>query len=123
MFGRNVPDQVLFPQPIFGGRIRLDGENIEFSDDWDGDSANNTVVWIPSLRVACGTDVVNNDAHLFTIESDAARRNKWRASLKKLKAMGPKVVIPGHCSPEKLQLEDASGVDFSLKYLDDYEEA
>ena len=31
------------------------------------------------------------------------------------------MVIPGHCSPEKLNLEDASGIDFTLKYLDAYD--
>jgi hypothetical protein len=36
--------------------------------------------------------------------------------------MKPRVVIPGHCSPEKLNLEDSSGIDFTLKYLDLYDE-
>ena len=36
--------------------------------------------------------------------------------------MDPRVVIPGHCSPEKLHLEDTSGIDFTLRYLDVYEE-
>ena len=122
VFGRNVPREVVFPMPLPSGRLELEGHAIEFSDDWDGDSANNTMIWVPSLRVACGTDVVYNDAHAWTAESDAARRNKWRASLKKLRAMEPRVVIPGHCSPEKLNLEDASGIDFTLRYLDVYEE-
>ena len=69
----------------------------------------------------CGVTVYN-DAHVWTAESDAARRNKWRASLGKLRDMDPRVVIPGHCSPEKLNLEDASGIDYTLRYLDVYEE-
>jgi hypothetical protein len=72
--------------------------------------------------VACGTDIVYNDAHVWTAESDAARRDKWRTCLHKLKAMEPEIVIPGHCSPEKLHLKDASGIDFTLKYLDVYEQ-
>ncbi|MEW6667755.1 MAG: hypothetical protein AB1512_21310 [Thermodesulfobacteriota bacterium] len=36
--------------------------------------------------------------------------------------MNPRVVIPGHCSPEKLLLEDTSGIDFTLRYLDVYDE-
>jgi glyoxylase-like metal-dependent hydrolase (beta-lactamase superfamily II) len=121
-FGRNVPTEVVFPMPLPSGRLEVEGEVIEFSDDWDGDSANNTMIWVPSLRVACGTDVVYNDAHVWTAESDAARRNKWRACLRKLRDMDPRVVIPGHCSPEKLNLQDTSGIDFTLGYLDRYEE-
>jgi len=121
-FGRNTPTEVVFPMPLPSGHLEVEGHVIEFSDDWDGDSANNTMIWVPSLGVACGTDVVYNDAHVWTAESDAARRTKWRASLNKLKAMDPQVVIPGHCSPEKLHCADASGIDFTLRYLDVYEE-
>jgi glyoxylase-like metal-dependent hydrolase (beta-lactamase superfamily II) len=121
MYGDEVPDTVVFPFPLAGKKLQVEGADIEFSDDWDGDSANNTMIWVPSLRVACGTDVVYNDAHVWTAESDPARRNKWRACLKRLKEMKPRVVIPGHCSPGKLNLEDASGIDFTLKYLDVYD--
>jgi glyoxylase-like metal-dependent hydrolase (beta-lactamase superfamily II) len=123
VFGKNVPDQIMVPDPLNDDHIMLEGERIEFSDDWDGDSANNTMIWVPSLRVACGTDVVFNECHLFTLESDAARRVKMRNSLKKLKAMNPRVVIPGHCNPAKLHADDASGIDFCLQYLDVFEEA
>jgi glyoxylase-like metal-dependent hydrolase (beta-lactamase superfamily II) len=122
MYGVEIPDRVVFPLPLWGDKLRIEGHDIEFSDDWDGDSANNTMIWCPSLRVACGTDIVYNDAHVWTAESDLARRNKWRACLKKLKEMKPRVVIPGHCSPEKLNLEDDSGIDFTLKYLDIYDD-
>ncbi len=120
--GEKVPATVTFPQPMPESRLEVEGQVIEFSDDWDGDSPNNTMVWIPSIRVACGTDVVFNEVHVWTIESDAPRRNKWRASLKKLREMNPRVVVPGHCSPSKLNCADTSGIDFTLKYLDDYEE-
>jgi glyoxylase-like metal-dependent hydrolase (beta-lactamase superfamily II) len=122
MYGEEVPGTVVFPFPLWGGKLQVEGADIEFSDDWDGDSSNNTMIWVPSLRVACGTDIVYNDAHVWTAESDPARRNKWRACLHKLKEMKPRVVIPGHCSPERLHLEDASGIEFTLKYLDVYDE-
>lgn len=122
VFGNNVPDTVVFPMPLASGRLQVEGHDIEFSDGWDGDSANNTMIWVPSLGVACGTDIVYRDAHVWTAESDAARRQKWRASLRKLQSMDPEVVIPGHCSPETLHLRDTSGIDFTLHYLDVYEE-
>jgi glyoxylase-like metal-dependent hydrolase (beta-lactamase superfamily II) len=121
-YRNQVPKTVVFPFPLQGNKLQVEGSDIEFSDDWDGDSANNTMIWVPSLRVACGTDIVYNDAHVWTAESNPARRNKWRACLKRLKKMKPRVVIPGHCSPEKLNLEDASGIDFTLRYLNLYDE-
>ena len=49
VFGNNVPDTVVFPMPLAEGRLEVEGQVIEFSDDWDGDSANNTMIWVPSL--------------------------------------------------------------------------
>ncbi len=123
VFGRNEPDQVLIPMPLAGRRLEIEGHELEFSDDWEGDCSNNTVVWVPSLGVACATDVAELNSHLWTGESDAARRLKWRDSLNKLREFDAHVIIPGHCSPEAhLHLDDTSCIDFSLKYLDVYEE-
>jgi glyoxylase-like metal-dependent hydrolase (beta-lactamase superfamily II) len=121
-FGKNIPSKVVFPMPLPDARLEVEGHELEFSDDWDGDSANNSVVWVPSLRLACATDVAFLDCHLWTTESDPARRNKWRASLKKLREFDARVVVPGHVSEEKLRLEGTSCIDFSLQYLDRYEE-
>lgn len=121
-FGKNIPDKVVFPMPLPDARLEIEDHELEFSDDWDGDSANNSVVWVPSLRLACATDVAFQECHLWTSESDPARRHKWRVSLNKLREFDPRVVVPGHCSAEKLHLEDTSCIDFSLTYLDTYEE-
>ncbi len=121
-FGKNEPDKVVFPMPLVDASLQLEGHDLEFSDDWEGDSANNSVVWVPSMGVACATDVAFIDCHLWTSESDAARRVKWRASINKLCDFGARVVVPGHCSPETLELEGTGCVDFSLKYLDVYED-
>jgi glyoxylase-like metal-dependent hydrolase (beta-lactamase superfamily II) len=122
VFGKNEPDKVVFPMPLAEPRLQLEGHDLEFTDDWEGDSANNSVVWVPSLGVACATDVAFIDCHLWTSESDAARRVKWRKSISKLGDFGARVVVPGHCSPETLHLEGTGCIDFSLKYLDVYED-
>ncbi len=92
-FGKNIPSKVVFPMPLPDARLEVEGHELEFSDDWEGDSANNSVVWVPSLRLACATDVAFLDVHLWTTESDAARRNKWRASIKKLHGVRSPVIV------------------------------
>jgi len=42
----------------------------KFSVDWDGDCANNTMIWCPWLRAACGIDIVYNDPHVWMSESE-----------------------------------------------------
>jgi glyoxylase-like metal-dependent hydrolase (beta-lactamase superfamily II) len=121
-FGKNEPETVTFPMPLSEPRLEVEGHALEFSDDWDGDSANNSVVWAPSLNLACATDVAYLDCHVWMTESNPARRRKWRASLKKLHDFGAEVIVPGHVSPEKLAVRNTSCVDWSLRYLDVYEE-
>ncbi|MFH1833431.1 MAG: MBL fold metallo-hydrolase, partial [bacterium] len=121
-FAGNIPTKVVFPMPLEDPHLEVEGHELQFSDDWDGDSANNSVVWVPSLGLAHATDVAFLDVHLWTSESNPARRNKWRASIKKLLEFEPRVVIPGHVSDEKFHLEGTTCIDFSLGYLDRYEE-
>ncbi len=121
-FGANEPESVLFPMPLSEPRLELEGHTLQFSDDWEGDSPNNTVVYVPDLNLACATDVAYLDCHIWMVESNTARREQWRASLRNLRDLGADVIVPGHVSAEKLALRDASCADWSLRYLDTYEE-
>lgn len=128
----DIPRQTTIPTPLTEPRLLLEDEEIVVSDDWEGDSVNNSVVWIPSIRVACATDVAFHDCHLWPIESNVARRVKWRASIAQLREFDARIVIPGHCDSAKVRLmeevqEKASlsyteCIDWSLRYLDNYEE-
>jgi glyoxylase-like metal-dependent hydrolase (beta-lactamase superfamily II) len=121
-FGPNEPETVLFPMPMSEPRLECEGHVLEFSDGWEGDSVNNSVVWAPSLNLACATDVAYLDCHIWMTESNAARREQWRASIRELRRFGADVIIPGHVSAEKLALRDTSCVEWSLRYLDTYEQ-
>jgi glyoxylase-like metal-dependent hydrolase (beta-lactamase superfamily II) len=130
------PDDILrkttIPKPLKEPRLILEGEEIQVSDAWEGDSVNNSVVWIPSISVACATDVAFHDCHLWPIESNVARRIKWRASIAKLREFDARIVIPGHCDTAKVSLMEevqkkgslayTECIDWSLRYLDNYEE-
>lgn len=128
----DVPTKTTIPIPMREPRLELEGEELLFSDDWEGDSINNSVVWVPSMRVACATDVAFHDCNLWTIESNVERRVKMRESIKKLMDFDPRIIIPGHHDEAKLRIleevhDDTSRtytdcVDWSLRYLDVYDE-
>ncbi len=128
----DIPRKTTIPTALNEPRLLLEGEEIQVSDNWEGDSVNNSVVWIPSIRVACATDVAFHDCHLWPIESNVARRIKWRASIAQMKEFDPRIVIPGHCDEAKVRLmeevqekKSASYTDciaWSIQYLDNYEE-
>ena len=128
----DIPLQTTIPTLMDEPRLILENEEILVSDNWEGDSVNNSVVWIPSIRVACATDVAFHDCHLWPIESNVERRVKWRDSIAQLREFDARIVIPGHCDAEKIQLTEelqenealtyTECVEWSLQYLDNYEE-
>jgi glyoxylase-like metal-dependent hydrolase (beta-lactamase superfamily II) len=131
-FGADVPSKTTIPMPLHEPRLELEGQELLFSDDWDGDSVNNSVVSVPSIEVVCATDVALHDCNLWPVESNVERRVKWRASIRKLRDFDARIIIPGHHDKAKLRTleevqEDTSRtytdcVDWSLRYLDVYEE-
>ena len=128
----DIPHKTTIPMPLNEPCLLLEGEEILVSDNWEGDSINNSVVWIPSIRVACATDVAFHDCHLWPIESNAARRVKWRASIAQLREFDARIVIPGHCDNAKVRFMEevqenysltyTECIDWSIRYLDNYEE-
>lgn len=132
-FGRDdIPSKTTIPKPLKEPRLILEDEEILVSDNWDGDSVNNSVVWIPSIKVACATDVAFHDCHLWPIESNVKRRVRWRKSINRLREFDARIIIPGHCVDarvrllEEVQVKSSRSytecIDWSLRYLDNYEE-
>lgn len=127
-----IPPTTTIPMPMAEPRLELEGEEILVSDGWEGDSINNSAVWVPSIGVACATDIAFHDCHLWPIESNVARRVTWRKDIARLKDFDPRIIIPGHCDEEKIKImeevqEDKTQtytdcVEWSIRYLDDYEE-
>ena len=131
-FGPDIPSTTIIPMPMSEPRLELEGEEIQFADGYEGDSIDNSVVWIPSLKVVCATDVAFHDCHLWPIESNVERRAQWRKDIQRMMEYDPRIVIPGHCDQAKIDIlnavrEDTSRsytdcVDWSVRYLDNYEE-
>ncbi|MBN2039718.1 MAG: MBL fold metallo-hydrolase [Spirochaetes bacterium] len=127
-----IPKSTTIPMPLSEPKLELEGEEIIVSDGWEGDSINNSVVWVSSIGVACATDVAFHDCHLWPVESNVSRRVLWRKDIARLKDFGARILIPGHCDEEKIQImedvqEDMTRtyidcVDWSIQYLDNYDE-
>ena len=127
-----IPPVTTIPMPMAEPRLELEGKEILFSDGWEGDSVNNSAVWIPSIKVVCATDIAFHGCHIWPIESNVARRVRWRKDIARLKEFEARIIIPGHCDEEKIRImeeiqEDGSRTytdctDWSIRYLEDYEE-
>lgn len=97
MYGNNVPDQPVVPAALQGTTLTLEGEKIELIGGLQGDTEHNSIVWVPSLKLAIAGDIVYNNAHVWMLDAPKAeQRAAWIATLNKLEAMQPALVVAGH---------------------------
>ena len=114
----DLTDATTIPLILEKPYVELEGEKIEFYGDYEGDSINNSIVWVPSIKTICATDVAFHDCHLWPIESDVERRVKWRKDIARMMDFDPRIVIPGHHDVAKLAILDEVQNDTSRTYLD-----
>jgi glyoxylase-like metal-dependent hydrolase (beta-lactamase superfamily II) len=104
-----------------GDVIEFERSKIEVLKQIQGDTDENTMLWIPGQRILIAGDVVVNNVHLYTAETDSKAREKWLNSLQKIRELKPSVVVPGH-SKVGAPLDASTAVDFTENYLLVFEE-
>src|ERR1700687_2118101 len=110
------------PVSKFDGKlIKFESSQIELLKNIQGDTDENTMLWIPGQRILIAGDVLFNDMHVYTAETDSKARGKWLNSLQKIRELKPSVVIPGH-SKVGAPLDASTAVDFTENYLLAFEE-
>ncbi len=86
-----------------------------------GDTDENTMLWLPEQRTLIAGDTVFNDMHVYSAETDSNARKSWSNTLKKISELKPSIVIPGH-SKVGAPLDATTAVDFTERYLLVFEE-
>jgi glyoxylase-like metal-dependent hydrolase (beta-lactamase superfamily II) len=96
--------------------IGFDNSKIDILKNVQGDTDANTMLWLPGQKALIAGDVLFNDMHVYTAETDMAARRRWLDSLQKIRELEPTVVIPGH-SKVGAPIDATSAVAFTEKYL------
>jgi glyoxylase-like metal-dependent hydrolase (beta-lactamase superfamily II) len=116
LLGTGATSRVIAIEKFDGNSITFEGSEIEVLKNIQGDTDENTMLWIPEQRILITGDVVFNNMHVYTAETDTDARGKWLNSLNKIRALKPSVVIPGH-STVGAPLDASTAVDFTENYL------
>jgi len=111
----------LLPEALSGTSLELEGQKFDVVGGVQGDDSQNSYVWIPSLRAAIVGDIAYYDVFPWTAETSVEARKTWLASLDRVAALNPTVVVPGHQKAEKSQ--DPGTLTFTKDYLVVYDEA
>src|ERR1700756_5925242 len=121
ILGSGATSQVVDIEKFDGNFIEFESSRIEVLRDVQGDTDENTMLWIPGQRILIAGDVLFNDMHVYTAETDSEARGKWLNSLQKIRELKPSVVIPGH-SKVGAPLDASTALDFTENYLSAFEE-
>jgi glyoxylase-like metal-dependent hydrolase (beta-lactamase superfamily II) len=121
LLGPGATTHVVPIEPFDGNTISFESSHIEVLKHIQGDTGENTMLWIPGQKILVGGDVVFNNMHVYTAETDSQARRKWLDSLNTIRELKPSVVIPGH-SKAGAPLDASTAVDFTKTYLMAFEE-
>src|ERR1700676_2786884 len=121
ILGPGVTSHVVAISKFDASFIKFESSKIEVLKNIQGDTDENSMLWIPGQRILITGDVSFNNMHVYTAETDSKARGKWLNSLNKIRALKPSVVIPGH-SKVGAPLDASTAVDFTERYLLVFEE-
>ncbi|KAF5616772.1 metallo-beta-lactamase superfamily [Fusarium tjaetaba] len=78
--------------------FNLDGHLLKLYDVSHGDTDANSFIHVPELDLVVAGDIVyNGDCHQWLGEaSSSEKRTQWLAALEEIRALRPKIVVPGH---------------------------
>jgi len=121
LFKDAIPSKPVVPEPLAGEGLMVDGVKLDVVGGQQGDASNDAYVWIPSLKAVIAGDIVYDDVFPWTAETTLETRKTWAATLDKLSALNPEVVVPGHQKADRRQAP--SSIAFTKTYLAAFDEA
>ena len=115
----NAPQKLVLPEVLKRSKLVLEGHTIEIKG-LQGPSPERSYLWIPSLKTVTGGVVVSSGIHLWVADTQtSASRQNWQTTLKRIAALKPATVVPGHylgTVPQGL-----GAVSYTSGYLQDFE--
>ena len=98
--------------------IDLEGNELQVIRIGPADTAESTVLYVPSLAAVVTGDLAYNEVHMMTAEAGEPERAEWIANLDKVAALEPSIVVAGHKKVENGN--DPKIIGESQQYLRDF---
>jgi glyoxylase-like metal-dependent hydrolase (beta-lactamase superfamily II) len=120
LFPGEVPDaeEKVLPQLLTTDTLDLEGNELRVIRIGQADTAQSTVLHIPSLAAVVTGDLAYNGVHMMTAETGEPERAQWIAILDAVAALQPAFVVAGHKKVENDN--DPKIIAESQQYLRDF---
>jgi glyoxylase-like metal-dependent hydrolase (beta-lactamase superfamily II) len=104
--------------PLTTDTIDLEGNGLRVIRIGRADTADSTVLHVPSLGAVVTGDLAYNGVQMMTAEAGEPERAEWIANLDKVAALKPSIVVAGHKKLENNN--DPKIIGESKQYLRDF---
>ena len=108
----------VLPQLLTTDTLDLEGNELRVIRIGQADTAESTVLHVPSLAAVVTGDLAYNEVHMMTAETGEAEREQWIANLDEVAALEPAFVVAGHKKVENDN--DPKIIGESQQYLRDF---
>ena len=122
-FPGQIPEAPVLPEALDGDVIDLEGHELRLINVGQSDTYPSTVVHVPELDAVVGGDVCYNRIHMWLAQTDHQARLDWLASIDKIAALAPRIVVAGHKAPGTPDDDLAELITGSKQYIIDFDEA
>lgn len=122
-FPNQIPEYPRVPEPLRGSVIDLEGHELRPIMVGQSDTAPSSVVHVPDLDAVVGGDVAYNGIHCWLAQTDHEKREGWIASLDKIAALNPKIVVAGHKAPDARDDDPEAILTATKTYIRDFDKA
>jgi len=112
--------QLATPLPA-SNEFYVDGHVLKAIEVGQADTYDSTILWVPDLKLAVCGDVVYGDVHQMLGETTTKqKRDGWIASIRKVEALKPELVVPGH--KKASEMDGTFHLAETRKYIETFEE-
>ncbi|KAJ5453725.1 Metallo-hydrolase/oxidoreductase [Penicillium daleae] len=120
-FPGQIPESQQLAQPLGKDRvIKLESYVLQAIEVGQADTHDSTILWVPDIKLAVCGDVIYGDVHQMLAEcSTPKKRSEWINSVRKVEALRPEMVVPGHKMPN--EVDGKFHLQNTIRYIEDFE--
>jgi len=123
VFPGQIPEHPIVPDALDGNVIDLEGRELRTITVGQSDTGISTIVHIPSLDAVIAGDVAYNGIHQWLAQTDHEKRMQWIASVEKIEALEPRIVVASHKRPGARDDDPAAILGNTKTYIRDFDRA
>jgi glyoxylase-like metal-dependent hydrolase (beta-lactamase superfamily II) len=121
VFPGQIPEHPIVPDALGGDVIDLEDHELRIIIVGQSDTGVSTIVHIPSLDAVIAGDVAYNGIHQWLAQTDHEKRMQWIASVEKIEALEPRIVVASHKRPDARDDDPATILGNTKSYIRNFD--